>query len=248
MICYKKLLSIIAIIHSIGCLIIFFIIILHLIFIFIFYKSQLKKIIKKTKNIIVGISNIRLIKKNKIKKHQIKFEKRRKMKKNSTINKINITTNIISGNNFYSNKSFFKLKENEQKKIMKIIKIKNYNIDEINNLSYNLALNYDKRTFCQYYSSLLKLKHNLIFSFYNNDDFNSKIIKIDLFFIGFTIDFAVNALFFNDETMHKIYVNKGLFELETQLPIAIYSFLISMILNTFLSLLGLSNDSIITFK
>ena len=48
--------------------------------------------------------------------------------------------------------------------------------------------------------------------------------------------------------MHKIYVNKGLFDWDTQLPIALYSFCISMILNYSLTLLGLSSDSIIAFK
>ena len=62
------------------------------------------------------------------------------------------------------------------------------------------------------------------------------------------MDYAVNALFFNDETMHKIYVDKGLFDWETQIPITIYSFLISTILNIPLPFLGLSNDKIIEFK
>ena len=35
-------------------------------------------------------------------------------------------------------------------------------IDEkINGLSYNMAIKYDKRTYCQFYASLLK-KHNII--------------------------------------------------------------------------------------
>jgi len=56
----------------------------------------------------------------------------------------------------------------------------NYNIDELNELSYNHAIIYDKRTFCQYYRDLLKTKHNLIFSFCYGDDYNTRIIKIDL--------------------------------------------------------------------
>ena len=56
----------------------------------------------------------------------------------------------------------------------------NYHNDELNSLSYDFALIYDKRVFCQYYNALLKAKHNLIFSFCNNDDYNPKIIKIDL--------------------------------------------------------------------
>ena len=48
--------------------------------------------------------------------------------------------------------------------------------------------------------------------------------------------------------MHKIYENKGSFDLEYQLPTIIYSLLISMILNNILQLLALSNESIIEFK
>ena len=71
---------------------------------------------------------------------------------------------------------------------------------------------------------------------------------MDLFFIGFTIEYTVNALFYNDDTMHKIYEAKGDFDLETQIPIAVYSTIISMILNYPLNSLALSNDAIINFK
>ena len=86
-----------------------------------------------------------------------------------------------------------------------------YNDDEINTLPYILALQHDKRTYCQYYISLLRTKHSLLFSFYYSKDYNSKIIKIDLFFIGFSIYYTVNALFYTDGTMHNIYETKGSF-------------------------------------
>ena len=77
----------------------------------------------------------------------------------------------------------------------------------------------------------IKTQNNLICALFNNNDYNSGIIKIDLFFIGFTIEYTVNALFYNDDTMHKIFESKGSFVLEIQLPIAFYSTIISMILN-----------------
>ena len=120
--------------------------------------------------------------------------------------------------------------------------------EEINALEYNFALKYDKRDYCNYYISLLKTKHNLIFAFCNNMDYNSKIIKIDLFVIGFVIDFAINTLFYDDETMHNIYKSKGNFDFETQIPIIVYSTLISMVLNVPLNFLALSNDAILSFK
>ena len=85
--------------------------------------------------------------------------------------------------------------------ISNLKKVMEYNDEELNDLPYNLAKQYDKRTYCQYYISLLKTKHNFIFSFFNNDDYNSKIIKIDLFFVVFTSNYWVNVLFYNDETM-----------------------------------------------
>ena len=42
----------------------------------------------------------------------------------------------------------------------------NYNNDELNELTFNLALVYDKRTYCQYYNALLKSKHIIIFTFF----------------------------------------------------------------------------------
>ena len=62
-----------------------------------------------------------------------------------------------------------------------------YNDDELNNLQYKEALKKDKRGYWQYYISLLKTKHPLLFTFFTNNDYNSKIVKIDLFFLGFTI-------------------------------------------------------------
>ena len=138
-----------------------------------------------------------------------------------------------------------KLKKNNHNKKENITK---YIDEEINGLPYNLAIQYDKRTYFQYYISLLKTQHNLICALFNNNDYNSSIIKIDLFFVGFTIEYTINALFFNDDTMHKIYEDKGKFDLKTQIPIAVYSTILSMILNSPLNFLALSNNAIINFK
>ena len=130
----------------------------------------------------------------------------------------------------------------------KIKDIMKYTDDEKNLLSYNLAKQYDDRTFCEYYISLLKTKHAFIFAFFQNNDYNSKIIKIDIFIISFAIYYTINALFFDDNTIHKIYENKGSFNIEYQLPKIIYSSLISIVLNKILNLLALSNDDIIKLK
>ena len=99
-----------------------------------------------------------------------------------------------------------------------------------------------------YYTSLLRTKHVLIFSFFNNNDYNAPIIKMDLFFINFALEFAVNALFFNDKTMHKIYEDEGEFDFIYQLPQILYSCIISTIIKILLELLALSQGNITDFK
>ena len=173
----------------------------------------------------------------------------------------NITYNIINSNNKKIKKKFIPKSEsqknilknknqelNKEKIIKKVKNILEYNSDEKNLLDYELALQYDRRTYCEYYISLLKTKHNLFFAFFYNDDYNSKIIKLDLFFISFSIFYTVNAIFFNDHTMHKIYITEGKFNLEYQLPKIIYSSLISMVLNSILKILALSNKGISELK
>ena len=168
---------------------------------------------------------------------------------------INKYFNYINSNNSkynFMNKSIIQNSKNElsqkQSIIQKTMKIIAYNDEELNQLSYELALKNDNRTYCQYYNSLIQTKHNLIFSFCYKNDYNSRIIKIDLFFINFILDFTLNALFFEDDTMHKIYEDKGKFDFLYQLPLILYSLIISSVLDTLLKLLALSEDYILGLK
>ena len=52
-----------------------------------------------------------------------------------------------------------------------------FNDNELNDMQYKLTLKYDNRTYLKYYCSLIKIKNNFIFSFFYNNDYNSKIIK-----------------------------------------------------------------------
>ena len=123
-------------------------------------------------------------------------------------------------------------------------KIMEYNDREMNEFTYEQALKYDKRNYIQYYCSLLKTKYILISTFFASNDYNSKIVKIDLFFVGFVTNFTINALFFNDDNMHKIYEEHGTFDILYQLPQIIYSYLISVVFDYLFNLLALSNDDI----
>ena len=137
----------------------------------------------------------------------------------------------------------------ENVKIFKLYKkLLNYNQNELNSLSYNEAIKSDKRNFYQYYCSLLRVKHLLIFAFYPVNDYNIRIIKVDLFLISVSMDYTINALFFNDSTMHQIYEDGGKYNFLYQIPQIIYSSLISFFLYSILESLALTEDNVIEIK
>ena len=139
---------------------------------------------------------------NKIKKmnYRTKDSKNKNKKKkdfNLLIKENNINNHIalkksISSNNSLSNSTKNNLKIYKiNKKIKSEIlieepKIIEYNDYELNNLEYQKALEIDKRKYLEYYISLIKRKQIIIFTFYTNDDYNSKVIKISLFSFSFS--------------------------------------------------------------
>ena len=80
---------------------------------------------------------------------------------------------------------------------------------ELNWLSYEEAIRYDKRTNCDYYCSLIKNKQLFIFTFCSFVDYNSGVIKKFMLFLSFALHYTVNALFFDDSNMHQIYEDEG---------------------------------------
>ena len=115
-------------------------------------------------------------------------------------------------------------------------------------MEYNKARKFDQRSYIQIYISLLKIKNLFIFSFWPFKDYNSRIIKMFLFFFFFAIHFTFNALFFNDPTIHKIYEDKGSYNFIYQIPQILYSSLISGVANVIIKLLSLSQSDIIELK
>ena len=119
---------------------------------------------------------------------------------------------------------------------------------EMNSLDYELALIIDKRTYFQYYWSLLKQKHLILFTFLPANDFNLPSLKISLFILSFSLYFTINGFFFNDESMHKIYKNNGAFNILYQIPQILYSTLVSTVINMLLKILSLSQKDILRIK
>ena len=161
----------------------------------------------------------------------------KKSKKNDEINS-NYKINVMESMNIQ--KSHNKLIHDKE-----ILKRKEF---ELSSLSYKEAIKFDQRDYCQYYISSLKYNHPILFSFGSYDDYNSKIIKIFLFFFSFSLDFTINALFFTDETMHKIYQDKGEFDFLYQIPQILYSTIISKIIDALIKNFSLTQDNFVCLK
>ena len=177
----------------------------------------------------------------------IKLNKgRSKRHKKSTIFK-NSKDAFISGKNNLLNKHESLNKLDISKKINQN-KVNYFTSHELNTMAYKEALKYDKRTFFQYYWSLIKKKQIILFIIINDDDYNLITIKTVLFLISFSLYFTLNGFFFNDSTMHKLYQNNGSYDLFTQLPIIMYSTLVTTVINIILKYLSLSENSMLELK
>ena len=118
----------------------------------------------------------------------------------------------------------------------------------MNNLRYKDAIILDKRTYLQYYWSLLKKKQLILFTFFPAHDYNLFSLKICLFIVTFSLYLSINCLFFDDRTMHNIYKNNGRNDIIFRIPSILYSSLISSIVKIILKQLSLSEQNFLVFK
>ena len=197
---------------------------------------------KKKENDINKKNNI--IEPNKSRKNKSRKNKtQRSTLKNleSNKNKNNIKNQTIRK----KNKTLRQNKKNKSENISKLFET-DY---ELNNALYEDALRFDKRSGCDYYSSLLKSKQIFIFTFLNFEDNNSGIIKKYIFFLSFALHYTINALFFNDSNMHQIFKDEGKYNIGYQLPyIFLSTFLSIVILRMILILLVLTDKNIFEIK
>ena len=208
-------------------------------------KGKLKMYIYKSNR---NLNNINIIKKNSEPQKKYKltapnttYSKNEKIKKDK----------YLSDFSNQSSHTIIKKDLNQELKAKKFNNIAKQNIlteHELNSLSYKLAIEIDKRTFFQYYWSLLKKKNLILFTFLPAKDYNLITIKLSLFLISISLYFTMNGFFFNDETMHKIYEDNGAFNLIDQIAQILYSTVIMIVINTILKLLSLSERKILDIK
>ena len=179
--CYNLLFSKKGLIINLGNYILSFIILFYIgSAIFLYFKGydllcdEINEILnsknKKTKN---KLNFEDQVKENSTSKAKANFDKKKDNKNNYEV-KLSIDLNI--SNDFLENKEKTEIEKNENEK--QII----YLGYELNLFPYEKARQNDKRTYFQYYKSLILIKNIFIFAFYSYKDYNPYIIKICLFF------------------------------------------------------------------
>ena len=266
--CINQLFSKDGLLTNIGNYILLFIIIIFCISIIIFtkfgfylieedFKKKLKELSKNIKKDISKNDNKKK-KKKKVRKISNPIKKQMKRKINKSNKKLEVkfneksdlkisTNQIISfDKSKYDNKNIFigKKKKNWKKNNG----MESFLDCELNYLNYEEALLYDKRTYYSYYISLLKMNHPILLAFYPYKDYNIKIIKMDLFFQSFAIYFAINTLFFNKSSIHKIYEDGGVYNISYFIPQIILSFIISFFISDVIKYLFLSGRNILELR
>ena len=159
---------------------------------------------------------------------------------NNENSKIKKDNNIsLDKNSIKSNNSSFSKNSNTT---ITISSINGYTHDELNVLPFEDALIYDTRKiFFEHYFSILKYDQLIIFTFFNNTDYNHKVFKLSLFFWSILMFIVFNALFYSDSTMNKVYENNGNLQFISVLPKTIFSTLCCIIFTFLLKFLSLSH-------
>ena len=243
--CFKLVFSLEGFILNIGSYILLLIILISIICSILFCKKgyfsladKMKKIIEKKFNYSFNNDNNN-INNNNNNDGKINVPPLKSRNKNS-FKSLNTQNNLLTSNNNV-------ILNSESNNINN--KISNEQNDyELNSLSYNDAIKFDQRSYLDYYFSLIKTKQLLIFTFYTFNDYNSRVIKICLFFFSFAFFLVVNALFFSDSTMHQIYKDQGAFNFGYQIPQILYSTIISYVFTRVLAIIFLSEQNIIEIK
>ena len=269
LVCHQILFSKEGIIRNISFYLILILVLFHIFTVVIFFYRFINVIRDKIKDINFAITYLYLlgddekiitIKKRKKSSHFFRFYLNdlldkidNKVIQNDKSNELSLNTKNNINNKFKIKKSNIIMTQGgmmtKEEIVRRVKQIMALGDEEMNSLSYSLALNYDKRTYFQYYFSLLKTNHIILFTFYNHDiDYNSKIIKINVFFVGLIAELFVNALFFSDDTMHQIYEDEGDYNFFYQLPQIIFSTLISKLFSWLFTKFALSEGNILDFK
>ena len=125
--------------------------------------------------------------------------------------------------------------------------LKNVTDYELNTFPFLISFKFDKRGFLEIYISLLKINHIIFSTFFNSSDYNNFIIKLCLFFLTFSLLFAINTFFLTEKIIQKIYEIDE-YNIKYNFPKIVYSTAISTVIIYIIRYFSLSEKNIVEIK
>ena len=159
------------------------------------------------------------------------------------INNIPVLNNNINYNYNLPNNYQINNQINNQIIIIEDMQCLNYNDYELNHMSYQEAIEKDKRTYCQYYLSLIKTGNMIFFTFILKTDYNPYLLKFSIFVLWFCFIMVVNTIFIGDVSL----INKNE-SFVYQIPQLIYIVIICVILTSLIKYFFLPEKDIVKLR
>ena len=117
--------------------------------------------------------------------------------------------------------------------------------EDLQDMDYEEAIKYDKRSIFKIYWSFLVDSQIILGTFCTDNFLNLFVIKLSFFIFTFEISFFLNALFDTDEYISDAYINNGVLDFIVGLPKAIYSFIATLITTNLLQMLSNSKSELL---
>ena len=136
-------------------------------------------------------------------------------------------------------------KQDEEDEILDPDLMDNY---ELNNLEYEQACEYDKRSFCRTYISTLFREELVLFTFFSCHDYNLLYVKLARFLILACTNMTMTALFFFHKTMYKKQDIEENWSFVQKLPQLLFVLIANHIIEVYLCFLSMTDSSVYEIK
>ena len=153
------------------------------------------------------------------------------------------SNNTKISNTIYKTKTQKNIQEDEKSENSQLY---NYENDELNDLPFEKALKYDKRSFCKYYGYILLSSHIILNVLFIHNDYNLFVVKLGLLFMTFPINLTMNIFFYTSKSIKLNYMN-ALDDISTfwnNIDNSIYSSLLSTCFLIILKFICLTHGSV----
>ena len=165
--------------------------------------------------------------------------------KNKNLTKFDLKRKILNYKNIIHKMETISEKKNKfQVNKMELTRLLK-NDSELQDMEYEVAIIYDKRSYLRMYWSFLIESQIILETFCTDNHLYLFVVKLSFFICTFQISFFLNALFYTDDYISDAYHNDGVLDFISGLPKSFYSFIATLITTNLLKMLSNSKNELI---